>query len=225
MIDHSIPRYIFIRICIFALRLITPISIFICSLSIAEPPQNGFTKFLLAWSIVETAFWVLVFIPRKRALQASANHPAPIDKEDRKVLFWKCWDQIPNPEWFLSRWFLGAKVWEIRRDNVAEFYRWALLNKGDEPVEKKGSDSVAQDGNEEISEEARAQDAQKVQEEREELDEYVDGVQTLLGRRLEPGRGSAKSLRLTIDNVKMLHRPLLWYIVSLTLTHAHVHVN
>ncbi|KAF1962634.1 hypothetical protein CC80DRAFT_541788 [Byssothecium circinans] len=196
MISHSLPNLLFIRTCTLALRLITPLSIFYCSLSIADPPHNGFTRFLLVWSIIETAFWVLVFIPRKRALQASANHPPPLDREERKALFWKCWDLIPNPEWYLSRWFLGARSWEIRRDDVADFFRWAVLNKGDEHDTVKGD-----------------ADAQLKREEQEEIDEYVDGTQTLLGRRFEPGRGSAKSLRLTVDEVKMLHRPALWYLI------------
>ncbi|PVI00813.1 hypothetical protein DM02DRAFT_614075 [Periconia macrospinosa] len=228
MIDHSIPRYIFIRICILALRIITPLSIFFCSLSIADPPRNGFTKFLLAWSIIETAFWLLVFLPRKRALQASANHPPLIEREERKALFWRCWDQIPNPEWYLNRWFPGAKVWEIRRDNVAEFYRWALLNKGDEPIEKTESVVVNPGTDEETSDGVRELEVLKKQEEREELDEYVDGLQTLLGRRLEPGKGNAQSLRLTTDKVNMLHRPFLWYMIVFlvdTLTSAYLRYN
>lgn len=114
-------------------------------------------------------------------------------------MFWKCWDKIPNPEYYVSKWFLGAKPWEVRRDNVRDFFRWALLNRGDD---KKGEGKV------QVDEQVR-------REEEAELDEYVDGVQTLLGRRIEPGRGTAKSLRLTVDGVKMLHRPLLWYLVRL----------
>ena len=48
----------------------------------------------------------------------------------------------------------------------------------------------------------------------EELEEYVDKFEMLLGRKLDPGRGKAVPLRLTIDEVKMLHRSLLWYLVS-----------
>lgn len=95
---------------------------------------------------------------------------------------------------------LGAKSWEVRRENVREFFRWALLDKGDEAKAGQGKAPV---------------DEQTRSEEEEELSEYVDGVQTLLGRTLEPGRGSAKSLRLTVDKVKMLHRPVVWYLVCL----------
>lgn len=198
MIGTSIPEYIFIRTCIVGLRAITPLSIFYCSLSIADPPSSPGGKFLLAWSILETTFWLLGYLPRKRSLQASATHPPPLEREDRKELFWKCWDRIPNPEYYVSKWFLGAKPWEVRRDNVKDFFRWALLNKGDQ---------------EEVKENADEQIMMERLEEEDELNEYVDGVQTLLGRRIEPGRGPAQSLRLTVDKVKMLHRPLVWYLV------------
>jgi hypothetical protein len=200
MIGTSVTEYIFIRICILALRAITPVSIFYCSLSIADPPRHPFTRFLLGWAILETVFWLLVFLPRKRTLQARASHPSPLPREQRQELFWKCWDRIPNPEYYLSKWFMGARSWEIRRDNVSEFFAWALLNHGEEDKAKKEEE-------EEEADIARRGEVEK------ELNEYVDGVQTLLGRPIEAGRGSAKSLRLTIDEVKMLHRPVVWYLV------------
>lgn len=199
MIGTSIPEYIFIRICVFALRAITPLSIFYVAFSIADPPSSVAGKLLLAWCIIETAFWLLVFLPRKRSLQAAAQHPSPLYRENRKELFWKCWDKIPNPEYYLNKWHLGAKPQDIKRENVKDFFRWALLNKGDR------------------KDEVKAHEVEVYQEEEEELDGYVDGIQTLLGRTIEHGRGSAKSLRLTVDEVKMLHRPFLWYIVCLPL--------
>jgi hypothetical protein len=49
----------------------------------------------------------------------------------------------------------------------------------------------------------------------EELDEYVREMEKLLGQKVEPGRGNAKCLRLTLKKVNMLHRSLTWYLVSL----------
>lgn len=213
MLEHSIPKYLLIRVVILALRLVLPLSVFFCSFSIAEHPQTAFARFLLVWAVLETAFWLLVFIPRKRSLQAESPHPPPPNQEQRKELFWKIWGKIPEPEGYLSRWFLGARSHEIRRENVKDFFRWALLYKGDEKVEKKAPPGPV--AGEQESTEADDEVSRKDAEERE-LDEYVDGVQTLLGRRIEPGRGPAKSLRLTVDEVKMLHRPVLWYLVRFT---------
>ena len=199
MLENTLPKYVFIRAVILAFRAITPLSIFYVSFSIAEPPYTAFRRFLFVWCIIETAFWLLVYVPRKRALQASAQHPPLPDAAERKALFWKCWDKIPHPEYYVSRWFLGARVGEVRRENIREFFAWGLMNRGTESEEERKK---------------RVQQyPEQSKEEEEELDEYADGVQTLLGRRLEPGWGSAKSLRLTIDQVNMSHRPVLWYMV------------
>ncbi|KAF9697633.1 hypothetical protein EKO04_004350 [Ascochyta lentis] len=199
MIGTSVPQYIFIRLCIFALRLITPLSIFYVSFSLAEHPTSAGGRFLLTWSIIEAAFWLFVYIPRKRALQASAQHPPLLDKEERKALFWKCWDKIPYPEYYVSRWFLGARPGEVRRENVKEFFEWALMNRGTETED-------------ELVRRAQEDPEAKIEEE-QELKEYVDGIETMLGRPIPPGRGPAKSLRLTIDEINMRHRPVVWYLI------------
>jgi pimeloyl-ACP methyl ester carboxylesterase len=199
MIDHTIPKYILMRTIIFGFKAITPLAVFIVSFSIAEPPRTPLRRFLLTWSLFEVAFWVGAFIPRKRALQASAQHPPPLNKEERKELFWRCWDKIPHPEYYLSRWYLGARSSEIKRDNVREFYEWALLNRADETEEERAK--------------RREDNPEQFKEEDEELESYVDGIETLVGRTIEPGRGSAKSLRLTVDAVNMSHRPLIWYVI------------
>jgi hypothetical protein len=47
-----------------------------------------------------------------------------------------------------------------------------------------------------------------------ELEEYVDKFEEYTGHKFEPGYSNAKSLRLTLDKVDMVHRPLVWYLVS-----------
>lgn len=79
---------------------------------------------------------------------------------------------------------MDASRSEIKRDNVKEFFRWAFLNSGEpDPADD------------------------------EELDVYVQSMEDLLGRELEPGRGSAKCIRLSLDKVDVLHRSLTWYLV------------
>lgn len=53
----------------------------------------------------------------------------------------------------------------------------------------------------------------------EELEEYIAEMEKLLGRKLEPGRGNAQCLRLTLDKVEMLHRSLIWYLVSFMMSY------
>ena len=112
-------------------------------------------------------------------------HPPAPSRDERRELFALCNDNIPDTEAYLQKWFLGAAPEDIRRENVKEFFLWAFFNRGGPP----GVDD-------------------------EELEEYVTATERLLGRSIEPGRGKAKCLRLTLDKVDMLHRSLTWYFVS-----------
>ena len=48
----------------------------------------------------------------------------------------------------------------------------------------------------------------------EEMEEYIDKTEQILGRELESGWGHARSLRCTIDPVKTVYRSIFWYLVS-----------
>ena len=184
MIGTSIWDYIFIRACIFVLHWIAPLSIFWCLVSLLYPPFHLHWIFQ-AWATIETAFYLLVYHPRRIYLQRAATHPTPISRERRRALFCRCHQNIPDPERYLRKWFRDAPTSEIKRENVKDFFRWAFLN--------NGVPNIIED---------------------EELEEYIRDLEELLNRRIEPGRGSAKCFRLTLDEVDMLHRSLTWYLVS-----------
>ncbi|KAK7177821.1 alpha beta hydrolase fold family [Paraphaeosphaeria sporulosa] len=182
MIGTSIWDYIFIRACIFILHLIAPLSVLWCLVSLFCPPFHV-SWILQVWATFETAFYLLVYHPRKIYLQRAAIHPTPISRERRRVLFQRCHQNIPDPELYLVKWFRDAPASEIKQENVRDFFRWAFLNTG-EP-------NTMED---------------------EELEEYIKKIEELLGRRIEPGRGNANCFRLTLDKVDMLHRSLTWYL-------------
>ena len=124
-------------------------------------------------------------------MQHKAIHPTTLPRVQRRELFERCHNTVPNAEQYLQKWFKHAPLSEIKRDNVKEFFCWAFLNKGSWGPEDD-----------------------------EELDEYADKIEELLGKELDAGRGSAEALRLTLDEVRMLHRSLIWYIVSPTDAHC-----
>lgn len=185
MIGTSIPSYIFIRSCIFLLHAIAPLSILFCLFSLVSPPSFRGARILQIWTTLETAFYLFVYHPRKIYLQRAAIHPTPVSREERRVLFQRCHEHIPDPERYLTKWFMDAPASEIKRENVKDFLRWAFLN--------TGAPNAADD---------------------EELEEFIKEMEKMLGRKLEPGRGSAKCLRLSLEKVDMLHRSLTWYLVS-----------
>ncbi|KAF5562045.1 ribose-phosphate pyrophosphokinase [Fusarium napiforme] len=114
-----------------------------------------------------------------------SDSEVPQSMADRQRLFQQCHDNIPDAGQYLRKWFRDAPDHEIKRENVKEFFRWGFLNLED-------SDSAYDD----------------------ELEEYIEQLEERLGRKLEPGRGDAKCLRMTLDKVEMLHRSLTWYLLS-----------
>lgn len=186
MIGTSLWDYVFIRSCIFFLHFVAPMSAFYCVLILVlHPSAYRIPVALEIWALAETLFFLLIYLPRFYVLQQLVTHPPTRSREKRRELFHLCHESIVDPERYLSKWFKGAPIAEIRRENVKDFFCWAFLNKPSY---------------------GRLED--------EELEEYADKLELLLGRKLQSGRGSAISLRLTMDRVKMLHRSLLWYLVS-----------
>jgi hypothetical protein len=137
-------------------------------------------------AVAEILFYLLVYLPYRYHLQREALHPETLSRIERKDLFMLCNKNIPDAEAYLRKWFMGAPAEEIKRENLKEFLLWAFFNRGGPP----GDDD-------------------------EELEEYISLTEELLGRDVEPGRGNAECLRLTLDRVDMMHRTLVWYLVGL----------
>ncbi|KAI9743742.1 MAG: hypothetical protein M1835_002862 [Candelina submexicana] len=185
MIGETTGEYIFIRACISFLHYIAPLSILYTFVVLSFRPSSYRVPWALEiWVLAETGFFFLIYLPRRYHLQHAATHPPNLSPEDRSMLFNLCHDNVPDPESYLSKWFLGAPTSEIKRENVKEFFRWAFLNTGEfNPADEA------------------------------EIEDYVIRMQKLLGREFEAGKGNAKPLRLSLDKVDMLHRSLTWYTV------------
>lgn len=186
MIGTSLWDFVFIRSCILFLHFIAPMSAVYCLTVLLVRLSTYRVHWVLEfWVVAETLFFILIYLPRSYILQHAAAHPSTRSRENRRKLFQLCHESVVDPEHYLSKWFKGAPRSQIRRENVKEFFCWAFLDKPNYGVH-----------------------------EHEELEEYVDKMEALLGRKLRPGKGNAFPLRLTMDKVKMLHRSLLWYLVS-----------
>lgn len=92
---------------------------------------------------------------------------------------------MTDPEQYIRGWFKGASIEDIGRQDVKEWLTWAFFNRGWEEGKNEG-----------------------------EIEEFTLEFESMLHKDFRPGKGTAKSLRLTIDPVEMLHRSLLWYSVS-----------
>ena len=187
MINNSTAEYVFIRACIFFLHHIVPLSIVYCVILIVIRPAKYRIPILSLelWLAAEVVFYLGIYLPRRYFLQRSAIHPACPSLHERQELFDRCHETILDPEEYLTKWFKMAPSTEIKRENVKEFFAWAFMNQ-----------------------------ATWSPEEDNELEDYVGHLEEVLGKKIEPGRGSAVPLRLTLDKVHMLHRSLTWYLVS-----------
>lgn len=187
MIGKSRLEFIFIRFCIVGLHYLAPLCLCYCALVIGlygfkTAITSPVPLIIEALAVAESLFFLFVYVPYRYWLQRQAAHPPPPSRAERRELFTLCNENIPDPEAYLQKWFLGADPREIRRENVKEFFLWAFFNRGGPP----GEDN-------------------------EELEEYVAATEKSLGRIIQKGRGDAKCLRLTLDRVDMLHRSLVWY--------------
>ncbi|KAH8752662.1 hypothetical protein BGZ57DRAFT_362148 [Hyaloscypha finlandica] len=186
MIGTSNLEYYFIISCIVGLHYLAPICLLYCVFVISlygfKAATYRFPLLIESVAVAESLFYLLVFLPYRFHLQKEAAHPPAPTREERQDLFQLCNANIRDPEAYLRKWFLGADLRDIKRENVKDFFLWAFFNRGGPP----GDDN-------------------------EELEEYVGATEKLLGRPIEAGRGSAQCLRLTLDKVGMLHRSLTWY--------------
>ncbi|EPS40897.1 hypothetical protein H072_5204 [Dactylellina haptotyla CBS 200.50] len=192
MIGTSLLDLISIRTSITLLRSITPLSI-LYTISIPFLPPHFLTpttKLLSIYPISETAFYFFVYRPRKHLLQAAAEHPPLPHPIERRSLYQRIISTIPDHGSYLHQWFLGARISDIKVDNIKEFLRWSVFN-------SSGSWSQESDG---------------LQEEFE-INEYVGMLEDKMNFKFPEGRGSAECYRLTIDQVRMKHRPLAWYVL------------
>ncbi|GAB7348397.1 hypothetical protein MBLNU459_g6831t1 [Dothideomycetes sp. NU459] len=187
MIAVKLADCIPVRAYTFFLHNIAPFSIIYCIAlavyPILPPVSQVYRIHILVecWLLAEALFYGLFYLPYRRHLRQSAVHPVPLSRPEREELYRRCNATVTDPENYLRQWFRGAKSEDIKRENVEEFVVWAFFN------------NMVTD------------------EDGEEIESYLQEMETLLGRKLEPGRGSAKSLRLTLDDVGCSHRSLLWY--------------
>lgn len=123
-------------------------------------------------------------------------HPPLTSRAQRHALFDRCLSNLPDFNKFTALWFQTGSVTDVKRDNYIDWLLWALFST-DRQGCIAGMDSIID----------------------EELNGYMDQIEAISGRKIEPGRNPLiKPLRLTLDPVVMLPRPLVWYAVSVKYT-------
>ncbi|CAE6408835.1 unnamed protein product [Rhizoctonia solani] len=173
---------------IWAIRAITPISFLHILLSVFWSTYRLRSFYsLTAYALLESGFYLFVYLPRKAHLQKPAVHPAPLSPTKRHELFTRCLSHLTDAESF-KRWFLDSSA-EIRRENVIEWLKWGFFA-------------------------GEACLGEKCDKHDKELVEYLEALERALGETFLPGYNpELKSIRTTMDDVVIYHRPVVWYLI------------
>ncbi|KAI8339885.1 hypothetical protein BC941DRAFT_236369 [Chlamydoabsidia padenii] len=147
------------------------------------------------WIVVECLFYMHYIATHKR-LQA-INKPILLGtKEQREQIYMKCFDTVDNVEKWSVGWFYHRRdkshpsFNEIYRRNIALWFAWAYWDKHLDEV--LGDDEWAN-----------------------QLEWMIDTVEDKYKVRFPAGyNDNIKCIRLSLDPVLSLHRPLLFYLIT-----------
>ncbi|KII89162.1 hypothetical protein PLICRDRAFT_698270 [Plicaturopsis crispa FD-325 SS-3] len=183
MLGQSIGEYAFIRTVIFGFRSTAPLSV--AYLAVRWMRGQSVISWSCLYPLLESAFYLLVYLPRHRILQKPAIHPSPmLDRTARETLFERCRGTVLKNKNYPTEWFAGP---DIKRENVTDWLLWSFFSAKPDEVREDWKD---------------------------ELEIYTSKIEEQLGRKLESGfNKDAQSMRLTLDPVVMCHRPLVWYMI------------
>ncbi|KAG6056042.1 hypothetical protein E4U17_002546 [Claviceps sp. LM77 group G4] len=205
MIGESASEALFIRFWILFFRYMPVLYVVSFASTFFSPTDSNSLRrlrvVLLVLLVAELLFFISVYAPHKKRLRRAALHPVAATPGERKALFEKCVANTSQPEKYIKWWFLGADLKDIRHDNLREFFLWAFF---DMDMQCQGTEDIAQDV-------------------WQELDEYIALTEQQLGLQFREGKGPAKCLRLTLDDIHSTYRCLLWYFIMFLLdmaTHA-----
>ncbi|KAJ4490422.1 hypothetical protein J3R30DRAFT_3277708 [Lentinula aciculospora] len=201
MLGSTIHEYAFIRACITLLRLVAPASLIYLSSCIYTKSftlNSATPSWIFAIALFEASFYVFVYRPRKKTLQkvCSIYTAPPLNRQQRETLFHQCSQPVSLPQDSDSTYPLG---WfsspNLKRENLVEWILWALFSCSPEQAGTYAHEHVQGEW-------------------KDEIDGYVKNIEELLGMKVEEGHTEkTTSLRLTLDPVKMVHRPLIWYMI------------
>ncbi|PRP85129.1 hypothetical protein PROFUN_07200 [Planoprotostelium fungivorum] len=143
---------------------------------------------IIYWSLFECIFF-LYRIYHQRHLPSRTKWTNT--KDERAETFRRCFDHLPTPDAWLG-WFLDAQLCDIQFDNIAEWLCFALFNL-----------SMT-----ELQYHPNTIDLTK------ELHHYIQLIEEKMDHKFPPGyNDKVTSMRLNLDHVPPLHRPLLIYLV------------
>ncbi|KAI0431019.1 alpha beta hydrolase fold family [Xylaria sp. FL1042] len=184
MIPNTRSYYLFIRIAIWCLRAVAPVSALYCGCALFGYHFAPLSIELLAYA--EVLFFLFVSRPRQHILNKSLPKTIRRNRQERRILFEKCWSNVPDLESFMTAWFKGNSLDSICREDVKDFLAWGLLYKTKATIEDD-----------------------------EELEEYLHRTEDLLRFKFQPDYGPHRPLQVSTDALQLQHKPLIFYVMGI----------
>ena len=92
-------------------------------------------------------------------------------------------------------WFFFVDSALIKRDNMVDWLLWAIFGTHRDGLRDEWTD---------------------------EIEGYLKNIEELFGHKIDDGRAhTVGSMKVSLDRVDTVHRPLFWYLVSRTHLHEH----
>ena len=186
MLKDGTAARLFIRVSIWCLRAVAPLSLAYCTFRLGTPlylPSTPAIHVLDIYAGAESLFFLLVYIPRRIWLnEAAPPHLSLSSREERRKTSSRIWEATPDPRPYVSLWFKGVPVEALCREDVKDWLCWGMWNKMDR--------SLADE---------------------EELEEYFSQTERALDHKFPEGHSGNSSMAVTFEPLRMMHRPLIWY--------------
>ncbi|PVH90175.1 hypothetical protein DM02DRAFT_722590 [Periconia macrospinosa] len=134
---------------------------------------------------IEILFYLFWYLPYVNYLRKQRpRFSSPLHREQRRDFLQKSLAACSDVELFVKGWMCGASLEDVRRENLKDWFLWALFDREGPPLDDD-----------------------------EELEEYVRLVEEALGRNIGPGWGPADSVRLNFQHLDVSHRSLVYYCI------------
>ncbi|KAI8384380.1 Alpha/Beta hydrolase protein [Radiomyces spectabilis] len=150
------------------------------------------TIVVYGWLAFEVLFWIYFLIQRRR-LQQPRYPTRRLTKDERTALFWNCVHTIKDPEEWCVGWFYRRHdcshpaFTEIRRENFALWFAWAFWHDELDKVRENSEDAA-------------------------ELEWMMNTAESRFQVKVLPGfNDQLQCIRLSLDPVQAVHRPLIMY--------------
>ncbi|ETN39813.1 uncharacterized protein HMPREF1541_06039 [Cyphellophora europaea CBS 101466] len=194
MLKDSRTNRFLIRLSIFALCAIAPISVIYIVVRLLVTPSGYGAPFLFmldAYMLAEALFFLLVHLPRKWWINRPAAPYAPLKtRAQRREMLVRSWDATPEPRRYVQMYFYGAPVESLGREDVKRWLRWRLWGRYSLHGGKETEGLMVDEG---------------------ELEEYVQYTEEVLGHEFPEGATGNEGLVVREEPVRLVRRPLMWY--------------